>query len=535
MIKNYFKTAWRTMVKNRAYAIINILGLTIGLTAAMLVFTVVIDELSYDKFWTRAQDLYKVYQDKNMGDGFHQKSPYSPAELGKAMKDNFPEVIQFSRISTVEQRFRMSPENPDGIAVQVLNADTNALDMLDFEPVNGQLPSFVAGQTNLLITERFRDTYFNGQNPIGQVIEDVPTWNNEKQTFLITGVIKNIPENTHLRADAIALTIPTSASLNKDGSFMLSRVYYLLEPGTDSHAFTRKMNDWLQNYIENSKQLQRAYGLQPITDVYLDSDYDSAITQGNRSTIYVLTSVGALLLLIACINFINLCTSRATKRLKETGVRKILGAYRSQLIGQFLTESLLFFLISTLLSITLYALGLPVVESFIGHKLAHSLLTDYRVLCITLLLIFGVSTVTGVYPAWILSGFKPSNTLRGRFFQGNLISAGGLRKVLVIVQFTIAIAVLVALLVVRNQVNYLTNKPIGYDKENLLHIDSHNWGGRGEIFKTELKRLPGIEAASIASWNPVDGNTIFSRPSFDNPVKAGQKIDIHFIVADFDF
>ncbi|GGG81101.1 ABC transporter permease [Parapedobacter pyrenivorans] len=535
MIRNNFKTAWRTIVNNRAYAVINILGLTIGLTAAMLVFTVVIDELSYDKFWTRAQDLYKVYQDRNMGDGFHQKAPYSPAELGKALKDNFPEVVQFSQISTVKQRFRLGLENPDGIAARVLNADTNAFDMLDLVPVDGRRPNFIAGQTNLLITERFRDTYFKDQNPVGKIIEDVPTWSNEKHTFLITGIIKNIPENTHLRADVVALTKPTNATLSKDGSFFHSRVYYLLEPGTDPQAFTKKMNNWVRHYIE-LKEGEQVYGLQPITDVYLDSDYDSAITaRGNRSTIYILIGVGVLLLLIACINFVNLCTAQAMQRLKETGVRKILGAQRSQLVGQFLTESLLFFLISTLVAIALYALALPVVESFMDHKLEHSLLIDSRILSITLLLVFGVSALTGAYPAWILSGLKPSNTLRGKLFQGNLFSAGGLRKALVVLQFTIAIAVLIALLVVRHQVNYLTNKPIGYDKESLLHIGFRNWEGKGELFKTELKKLPGIEAASIASWNPVDGNTIFSRPSFDHPQKENEKIAIHFIVADFDF
>ncbi|MBK1441205.1 ABC transporter permease [Parapedobacter sp. ISTM3] len=536
MIKHHLKTAWRTMGKDKTYATINILGLTIGLAACMLVFTVVIDELSYDKFWSRSDDLYTAYEDRKMGDGLYQKHPHTTARLGKALKDNFPEVEQFSEISAREQRFRIGPENPDGILARVLEADTNALAMFDFESVDGRLPTFVSGQKNLLITESFRDRHFNGQDPTGQIIDDVPSWSDEKESFLITGVIKDIPQNTHLRADAIALTKPTSTQLSKDGVWGGQKVYYLLKPGTDVQAFTQKMNDWVQQYIDNPKQKEKVFGLQPLTEIYLNSDHDSNIAvKGNRNTIYILTGVGALLLLIACINFVNLSTARAMKRLKETGVRKILGAQRGQLAGQFLTESLLFFLVSTLLAIGLYALGLPVVESFIGHPLVSSMLTNPGIFGAALLLIFFISIITGAYPAWLLSGFNPSNTLRGRLFQGTIVSAGSLRKALVVIQFAIAVVVLIALLVVTNQVNYLANKPIGYDKENLLHIGRRTWEGKGETFKTELKKLPGIEAASIASWSPVDGSGSFYYTSFYHPLKDNEKIDVHFIVADFDF
>ena len=536
MIKNHLKTAWRTMVKDKTYATINILGLTIGLCACMLVFNVVIDELSYDKFWSRADDLYKVYEDQRMGEGLHQKQPHTHDRLGKALKDNFPEMEQFSEISAREQQFRIDSENPDGVVAQVLNADTNALSMFDFESIDGRLPAFVAGQTNLLITESFRDRHFKGQDPTGLVIEDIPSWSGEKQTFLITGVIKDIPQNTHLRADAIALTPPTNAQLSKDGYWGGGTVYYLLKPGTDAQAFTKKMNDWVQNYIENPATKHQTFGLQPLTEVYLDSDFDSSLTvRGNRNTIYILIGVGALLLLIACINFINLSTARAMKRLKETGVRKILGARRSQLIGQFLTESLVFFFVSTLLSMILYTLALPVIESFIGHALVHSLLTNSGIFGVMLVLLFAISLITGAYPAWLLSGFNPSNTLRGKLFQGSIVSAGSMRKALVVLQFAIAIAVLVALLVVRHQINYLANKPLGYDKENLLHIGLRNWESKGETFKTELKKLPGIEAVSIAGWNLVDGSATFRTHPVDHPLKNGEKIELQFIIADFDF
>ncbi|WP_257666692.1 ABC transporter permease [Parapedobacter tibetensis] len=535
MIKNHFKTAWRTMVKDKTYATINILGLTIGLCACMLVFTVVIDEQSYDKFWSRSGDLYKMYANKKMGDGFHQREAYTLEALGRALKDQFPEVEQYASIRAGEQRFRIGLDNPDGVMVHVLNADTNALSMFDFGPLNGRLPSFVAGHENLLITESFRDKYFKGEDPTGKIIEDVPSWSQKKQTLVITGVIKDIPKNTHLRADAIMLTKPANRQLAKDGSGTYTNMYYLLKKGTDATTVNHKINDWINNYFENPDKKQVTHVLQPITEVYLNSDYDSSIAvQGNRNTLYILIGVGVLLLVIACINFVNLSTARAMKRLKETGVRKILGAQRSQLALQFLTESLLFFLISTSFAIGLYVLGLPIVAGFLGHDLTHSLLANPNILGSTLILIFLVSVLTGAYPAWLLSGFKPANTLRGKLFQHGIVSAGGMRKALVVVQFSIAIAVVVALLVVQHQINYIGNKDIGYEKKNLLHIGLRNWENKGETFKTELKKLPGIEAASIAGWDIVNGTTsLYS--TVDHPMKEGEKLEIHFIIADFDF
>ncbi len=309
MLINHVKTAWRTIVKDKTYATINVLGLTIGLCACMLVFTVIVDELSYDKFWSRSEDLYKLYAENKMADGIYQKQAHTPVGLGKALKDNFPEVEQYAAIRAGEQRLRFEPEEQDGVAVRVLNADTNILTMFDFEPIDGRLPQFVAGQKNVLITESLRDRHFNGENPVGRVIEDVPSWSREKQAFLITGVIKDIPQNTHLRADAIIMDMPSNEELSKEGYGTYTIMYYLLAPGADAVTTSKKINDWLKGFIENPERQTTIHGLQPVADVYLNSDYDKAITvSGNQNTLYILTGVGLLLLLIACINFVNLST-----------------------------------------------------------------------------------------------------------------------------------------------------------------------------------------------------------------------------------
>ncbi|SEL53174.1 FtsX-like permease family protein [Parapedobacter koreensis] len=537
MIKNHLKAAWRTMVKDKTYATINILGLTIGLAACMLVFTVVIDELSYDKFWSRAGDLYKVNMSDKMADGLYKKNVYTPVGLGYGLKESFPEMEHFSSINTNELQLRIGDDDQDGIRLNVINADTNALAMLNFQVLSGQLVPFVAGHQNLVITESFRKRHFEGEDPIGKVVEDVPSWSNKSQSYLITAVIKDIPPNTHLRADAIALTKPSDGGdLTKAGIRGGTSVYYLLKPGTDARVFTNKINTWFRDFTENPTEKKGVtFDLQPMTDVYLHSDFNGRQqVKGNIRTIYILSGVGGLLLLIACINFVNLSLARAMKRLKETGVRKILGAERKQLVAQFITESLLFFVIGIGLAIGLYALGIPVVESFLSHDLAGTLLSSLPVFALTLLVVFTLSIATGAYPAWIVSGFKPANTLRGKVGQNPVMNTAGLRKALVVTQFTISIVVLVALLVVRQQVDYLTHKDIGYNKESLLHIGLRNWEGKGETFKTELTKQPGIEAASIAGWNLVNGSTGMSG-TIDHPLKEGEKIDINYIIADFDF
>src|SRR5690554_3801938 len=188
MIKNYFKTAFRTIVKDKLYAGINIIGLTIGLASCMLVFTVVIDEYSYDKFWSKSKDLYRVYEQREMTTGASQRFPRTQKGLGTALKENFPEMLEFSEINISEKRIKLNNTDADGIAVQFLIVDTNASSMLDFIPLHGELPEFVAGQTNILITESFRDRHFKDRNPVGELLNDLPSRDDKAQEFLITGV-----------------------------------------------------------------------------------------------------------------------------------------------------------------------------------------------------------------------------------------------------------------------------------------------------------------------------------------------------------
>ena len=537
MFANYFKIAWRTVVRDTTYSVVNIAGLTIGLCASLLLGTVVMDELSYDRFWSRSDDLYKVITSSEMGDGAQTRLPASPVGLGYALKENFPEMEEFSVISSAKVRFSTGRNDPDGIALDLVIADTNAIKLLDLKAVSGKLTPFIAAHRNLLITERFRDKHFKGENPVGKIIQDIPSLSSEPRSYIITAVIRDLPSNTHLRTEAIILEKADGpGDLTRQGFRGFRSVYYLLKPGTDPQAFTVKINTWFQDFVEDSRFSSYRFDLQPITEMYLHSDFNDGLTvKGNMRTVYILIGVGSLLLLIACINFVNLSLARLIKRLKETGVRKILGAQRRQLIIQFVAESVLYFTISSGLAIGLYGFAIPVIESFLRHELTNTLFTNMTAPIFTLLLILAISTLSGVYPAWLLSGLKPADTLRGKLGQSLVLNTGSLRNVLVVTQFAISVVALVALGVVRDQLRYLDSKDVGYKKDNLLHIARHSWENKGQTFKNELIKMPGISAASIADWNPADGRTSFFNFGVEDPLREGRKISAYFIEADFDF
>ena len=532
MLKNYFKTAWRTIVKNKLYSSINILGLTIGLSACMIVATVVIDDLSYDKQWSRGDDLYRIISVNKMGEGLYDRSASSFAGLGTILKSDYPEVETVAELSSAKQRFRLDEKYPNGIEVTALSADTSVWQMLDIKASEGNPRKYVVGSRNLVISESFKRKFFPNENPVGKFIYDVPTYSEKPDQFLITGVIKDIPSNTHLRADVIILQKGRRESLNKNEYGTFSQNYVLMKPGTDMVKFAKKLNKWYAGFVDAPKPLQ--WEFQPMSDIYLHSDFEKyQEVKGSYSTIYIFSGVAILLLIIACVNFINLSTARAIQRLKETGVRKILGAGRRQLIFQFLTESFLFFVISTFLATLIYQLSLKPLEHFIGHELAQTFLSKFYLLGIAYAIIFLISFLTGFYPAWIMSGFKPAATLKGKLREGNIFGQNFVRKGLVILQFSISIVILVALIIVQQQVSFMKNKDIGFNKNNLLSIASITWDGKGDVFKNELLNQNGVIAASITSWLPSVGAGFMSK-EVDDPNRPGTKVRVWFIDADLD-
>ncbi|MDR3711559.1 MAG: ABC transporter permease [Puia sp.] len=531
MVKHYLLAAFRSMSKNKMYSFVNIAGLTLGLWACMLVATLVIDDLSYDRQWSRGNDLYRIVSVNKMGKGLYNRSTASLTGLQEALTKNFPEVEAVAALRTQAGQFKFNETQPNGVSTETLESDTSIWKMLDIDVLEGNPRSFVAGHPNLLISETFRDRFFKGVSPIGKMIFDVQGYGGN-DTFLITGVIHDLPANTHLRADVIRIEPERPAILTQNESGTALQQYVLLRPGTDSKQFTKKVNKWYRDFIGSDRGHQ--FEFQPMRDIYLHSDFaEDQVVRGSARNIYIFSGTALLLLVIACINFVNLSTARSITRLKETGVRKILGAGRGHIVRQMLMETLLCFGLSTLFAISLYQLSLKPVENFLGHPLMVTFTTRLPVLASACGIILLVSLLTGIYPAWLMAGFNPASSLSGRLFTPGSFGRVWLRKSLVVIQFSISIAVLLGMIVVRSQVKFMENKDLGFDKRGLLSIGLVSWEGRGQTFKNELLKLRGVEKASISRWTPSQ-ETGFMSTDINDPDRPGNKIKLWYIAGDKD-
>jgi len=530
MLKNHLLIAWRNLIKNKVYSFINIFGLTMGLCTCLVIATVVIDELSYDRQWSRGKDLYRIINIHQNGDVLDKHS-YSALGLGPELKKDFPEVSEVCPMNTAPLQLKFNITDDNGIKLTCLSADSSVWKMLDIHVLSGNPRKYVQGQDNLMISQKIRDQFFPGIDPVGKIIYEVPTYGNELSPYLITGVFTDFPANTHLRTDVINITNWKPEPLARDLNGTFLQQYLLMKPDMNMKSFTAKVNKWYHEYTGNKK-----FGMQfqTIKDVYLHSDFNnSQQVRGSMRNVYIFSGVAMLLLLIACINFINLSTARSITRLKETGVRKILGAGSRQIILQFLTESLLFFMISAVLALMFYQPAIGFVEQFLGHKLEQTFFSHLSLLLIVAAIILVISLSVGIYPALILSRFKPFNALQGRLSGSRFSGQNRIRKGLVIIQFSISIIVLMSMIVVRQQVSFMDQEDLGFNKKDLLSIGFISWEKKGNAFKNELLRIPGVERASITGWTPSIGSGFMSR-EVDDPDHSGKKLTVWYIAGDVD-
>lgn len=532
MIRNYFKTALRTITKNKMYSFINILGLTIGLCACMIVATVVMDDLSYDKHWSNGDDLYRIISVNKMGDGLYDRFGSSFTGVGNALKNYFPEVQAVAELSiSSDEQFRIAQQDEMGIKAVTLQADTSALQMLDFKVIDGSPKNYVDGISNIMITKSFAKKYFLNKNPVGEKIYSIPIYNDEPTEHLITALIEDLPSNSVLRSEMVVLKKPRNEEVNKKQWGTFSQNYILMKPGTDMKQFTAKVNQWYADFVEVKDPYQ--FEFQSLKDIYLHSEFAETLSvKGDYKNIFILLGIAIFLLLIACVNFINLTNARAIYRIKETGVRKILGAGKSQLVMQFLVESALFFGIAAVLSILIYQAAIPGVEKYLEHALSVTLFSSYALAGKAVVCILVLSFLIGLYPALLLSDFNPALAIKGNLFSRGTSGQNTIRKALVVFQSAISTIVLVALIIVQQQVSFLNNKDLGFNKNHLLYTQWINLNGKGEALKNELLRQPGVESVSLTSWTPGRRGTMTRDVELSgNP---GKKIKIWYITGDTD-
>lgn len=517
MFQNYISVALRNLYKHKLYSAINIIGLAVGLAACILIMLFVRDELSYDKFWSNADRIYRLNTTFSPPgrEPFVTVSAQGPTK--HALKSYFPEdvdkVTRFNSMRVVLQK------QDDVFSEQVMWTDTETIDIFDFDVVAGDLRQSMNDNASLAINETFAHKYFGDTNPIGQTL--TLSVYNLKRDYRIGAVFKDLPHNTVLEFQAMAM-IDEKDFVDQEWEFsqwfsVNNYVYFTLKPGTSIEPVNQRLDAFANNFIEISNTSLDGsasdfvhYSTQPMTAIQLDPagarDGEMKPT-GNMTTVLTFSAIAGLILVIACINFMNLATAKSTQRAREVALRKVLGAKRGQLVMQFLGESILIAVIGLVFGIVLVELTLPSFGDFVGKELAFNYLDGITILSL-MGLIGVVGILGGVYPALILSGFRPAHVLKANKSSESSGSVR-LRSVLVVMQFAISIALIVSTGVVYGQKLYATNMDPGFNKENLLVIRNTARNGaadKREALKEQVKRLPGVKMVAYSSDAPSSGN-----------------------------
>lgn len=509
MLKNYIKIAWRNLLRNRAFSAINILGLAIGLASCMLISLYVLDELSFDRYNEKADQIVRVAFKGNMNGGKINESHVMPP-TGPAIKADYPEVLEATRL-----RQAGGPKVQIGAKEfrdeHMAFVDANFFSVFTLPFVKGDSKSALMEPNTLVITEKTAAKYFGNQDAIGKILK----FKGSDMNYKVTGVIKEVPYNSHFRYDIFGSMAGLEEA--KSTSWMQSEffTYLLLQKGYDYKKLEAKLPQTVDKYM--GPQLKSAMGLtmaqfrkagnnlsltlQPLTDIHLKSDFGYDLShRGDIKYVYIFSAVAIIMLIIACINFMNLSTAGASKRAREVGVRKVMGSERKELVWQFLLESVLLTSIALIFSTIIGFLALPLFNSLSGKELSLQLIAIPKLL--PGLLLFGllVGILAGSYPAFFLSSFKPVSILKGKFTadKGSI----GLRSGLVVVQFFISITLMIGTTVVYQQLRYIQNKNLGYNREQILIVDTWSLKENAQAFNDELLRDPRIENVSQSGYVP---------------------------------
>ncbi|QES89084.1 ABC transporter permease [Rhizosphaericola mali] len=533
MFKNYIQIAFRSFQRDKVFSFINIIGLTVALTTCLFLLTIVLNDLSFDRSWKKSDNIYRVNTINKMGEGMYNKMDVSFVGLENEFQ-KYPEVSSVSRIITSKRQLKLSENTSDAINVNVLDADTTMWHLLNFQVLEGNPKKFLIDDNmpNVIISKKFKDTYFPNQNVIGKIIYGVDAYEDKDHPRIITGVVDNSPQNSIFHADIIQINLPYNGVLQNNQSGTFVQHFVLLHAGSNPLTFTNKFNLWYRNFVKvkNPYQIE----LQPLKDIYLHSEFSNSNTpKGSYQSIVIFSLIAGLILVIAAVNYINLGMAKATKRLKEMGVRRILGAQKRQIAYVFITESLLYFSVSLLLAFIIYVMSLPYLGNLMGRSMQITFFSQWYLFASAIFIIFIISILIGAYPAWALSKINYSIIKNDRVISGKFSLQTFVSKSLVIVQFSLSILVLISLIVIWKQSSFLKNKSLGFDKNNLLAIDFTSFGNHADALKNQLLQNPNVESVALTSWLPSYGAGFMSNEVAD-PNNPQNNITINYIKGDID-
>jgi putative ABC transport system permease protein len=540
MIKNYLRVALRNLRNHKAYSVINIVGLAVGIACCVAIMLFVRDELSYDRFNEFADRIYRPTLHGRIN-GHDLNGTGSPVAMGPAVYHDLPDVAAYTRLAKSDPTV-VRYENKTFVEERFFAADSTIFDVFTFPFLMGNPKTALTQPNTVVVTESMAHKYFGNENPIGKILNT-----GKHDNFVVTGVIKDIPQNSHLHPDFMAslTTLPDSRNPT-----WLSNNYYtylLLRKGVNPVDFQKKLNEEVAKYaspqlkavagisLEQFRAAGNDYGfvLQPLTSIHLNSHLDGEIEpNGDITYVYIFSAIAIAILLIACINFVNLATARSEKRAKEVGVRKTLGSTRSYLVGQFMSESILMSILAVVLAVGIVELLLPFFNQIANKALSLNLFSDPSSIPVLVCLGIVVGVIAGSYPAFYLSSFHPIDVLKSEVRKGGRKSI--LRSGLVIFQFAISIALFVGTFIIFAQLRYVQTRDLGFDKEETIVVNRTNdLSNQLQSFEDELRTNRGL--ASLSNSNGIPGNQDGDNAARLEGAPESQYEDIQQMFCDFGF
>lgn len=546
MLKNYLKIAWRNLLKSKVFSSINIIGLASGLACFILIALYVADELSYERFNEKANRIYRINSDILFGgNNLHMAVTSDP--MGATLKKDYPQVEEFVRFYNSDG-YRMVKKGTEYIREDnVAHADSSLFNVFTLPIISGETKTALTEPNTVVITESTAKKYFASTEVVGKNIE---TDENKSTLYKITAVIKDIPHNSHFKFDFIFSMHNVQYQW---GNFLSNnfQTYIVLRPGTDYKTFEKNFAQVIDKYLlPQAKQFMNInsmeefaksgnrleYSLMPLTAIHLHSDrFPELGVNGNIQYVYIFSAVALFVLLLACINFMNLSTARSSSRAKEVGIRKVLGSEKQSLIKQFLAESTLTAIIATVFAVIIVWLCISWFNNLSGKQLSIADLFQTKYLAVLIALPFVVGLLAGGYPAFFLSSFKPIAVLKGKINAG--FKKSTLRNVLVVFQFATSIFLIVGTIVVYRQLNYIQTKKLGFSKDQVLIINgTGGMGNNTEAFKNEVSKLSGVKASTYAGYLPVSNSSRNDNTYSTSPVMDSKNgFNMQTWVADYDY
>jgi putative ABC transport system permease protein len=533
MLRNYLKSAMRNLWKNKGFSTINILGLAIGLATCLLILIYVADELSYDRWNVNADRIYRVDNDAAFG-GNTSSLAVAPAPAGPAILRDFPEVEKEVRFRNNGGRL-VKKGSQNFTEESVIMADSTLFDVFPLPMIAGDPRTALREAHTIVITERMAAKYFDVTAATMSSVVGRTLTINDSIPYKVTGVIRNMPSNSHFQSDFF-ISLSESDEGKETGSAWLSnnfQTYLLLRKGADPAAVNAKLEGLVTRYVaplirqvihlslEDFRKSGNkfAFYLTPLTSIHLHSNKIAELgANGSIQYVYIFSAIAVFILLIACVNFMNLSTARSANRAREVGIRKVLGSMRGGLISQFLFESVLVCLISLVLASGLAVLFLPVFNQLSGKEMSIAVFASPWILPEMLGLVVFVGILAGSYPAFFLSGFRPIEVLKGKVSAG--MRTGWLRNSLVVFQFGVSIFLLVGTAVIYEQLRYIHTRDVGFKRAQAMMIDgTFALGDQAGSFQQQIRQLAGVEGVTMTGFVPTgyagNSDVLFPTPDMD--------------------